>query len=145
MERRKFLGLGLAAATLVPASLSAVDFRATKPAAWSATTVADAIKALYGDIKAEESGIKLTVPKKAANPGAVPVKIKSKIPMKSITILQDANAASAVATYTMDKDTIVDLSIKIKMGKPGTITVIGEGQDGKFYSVAKKVDLGEAC
>lgn len=145
MERRKFLAFGLVTATLVPSSLSAIDFRATKPAAWSATTVADSIKALYGDIKVEESGIKLTVPKKASNPGAVPVKVKSKIAMKSLTILQDANSGAAVATYTMDKDTIVDLSIKIKMGKPGTITVIGEGQDGKFYSVAKKVDLGEAC
>jgi len=145
MERRKFLGLGLVAITLAPASLSAIDFRTTKPAAWSATTVNDAIKALYGDIKAETSGIKLTVPKKASNPGAVPVKIKSKIAMKSLTILQDANTSAAVATYTMDKDTIVDISIKIKMGKPGTITIIGEGQDGKFYSVSKKVDLGEAC
>jgi sulfur-oxidizing protein SoxY len=145
MERRKFLGLGLVAITLAPASLSAIDFRTTKPAAWSAKTTDDAIKALYGDIKATESGIKLTVPKKASNPGAVPVKIKSKIAMKSLTILQDANSAAAVATFTMDKDTIVDLSIKIKMGKPGTITVIGEGQDGKFYSVSKKVDLGEAC
>jgi sulfur-oxidizing protein SoxY len=145
MERRKFLGLGLVAVTLVPASLSAIDFRATKPTAWSAKTVDDAIKALYGDIKAEKSGIKLTVPKKASNPGAIPVKIKSKIAMKSLTILQDANTLATVATYTMDKDTIVDLSIKIKMGKPGTITIIGEGQDGKFYSVSKKVDLGEAC
>ncbi|CAA6809235.1 MAG: Sulfur oxidation protein SoxY [uncultured Sulfurovum sp.] len=145
MERRKFLGLGLAAATLLPASLNAVNFRTTKPAAWSATTVTDAVKALYGDIKAQEDGIKLTVPKKAANPGAVPVKIKSKISMKSISILQDSNSAAAVATYSMDKDTIVDLSIKIKMGKPGTVTVIGEGQDGKFYSASKKVDLGEAC
>ncbi|CAA6819063.1 MAG: Sulfur oxidation protein SoxY [uncultured Sulfurovum sp.] len=145
MKRRKFLGLGLVAITLAPASLNAVDFRATKPAAWSAKTVNDAIKALYGDIKAEESGIKLTLPKKAANPGAVPVKIKSDIAMKSLTILQDANSAAAVATYTMDKDMIVDLSIKIKMGKAGTVTVIGEGQDGKFYSASKKVELGEAC
>ncbi|CAA6808046.1 MAG: Sulfur oxidation protein SoxY [uncultured Sulfurovum sp.] len=145
MERRKFLGLGLVAAALVPASLNAVDFRATKPAAWSASSVADAIKALYGDIKPVEGEIKLTVPKKAANPGAVPVKVKSKIAMKSLTVLQDANSAAAVATYTMDKDTIVDISIKIKMGKPGTITIIGEGQDGKFYSASKKVDLGEAC
>ena len=101
MERRKFLGLGLVAVTLAPATLSAIDFRATKPAAWSATTVADAIKALYGDITPTQSGIKLTVPKKAANPGAVPVKIKSKIAMKSLSILQDANSGAAVATYTL--------------------------------------------
>jgi sulfur-oxidizing protein SoxY len=144
MERRKFLGLGLVAVTLVPASLSAVDFRTTKPAAWSAKTVADAVKALYGDIKATESGIKLTVPKTASNAGAIPVKVKSDIAMKSLTILQDANSEAAVATYTMDKDTIVDLSIKIKMGKSGSITIIGEGQDGKFYSATKKLKVEAA-
>jgi sulfur-oxidizing protein SoxY len=141
MERRKFLGLGLAAVALVPASLSAIDFRATKPEAWEAKTVADAIKALYGDIKPEESGITLNVPKIASNGGAVPVKVKSDIAMKSLTILQDANPEAAVATYTMDENTIIDLSVKIKMGKSGSITVVGEGQDGKFYSVTKKLEV----
>ncbi len=141
MERRKFLGLGLVAVALVPASLSAVDFRATKPDAWTAHNVADAVKALYGDIKAEEKGIKLNVPKIASNGGAVPVKIKSDIAMKSLTILQDANPESAVATYTMDENSIVDLMVKIKMGASGSITIIGEGQDGKFYKATKKLEV----
>jgi len=49
MNRRNFLGLGLgvAAATLVPSSLSAIDFRATKPKAFSAKKVDEAIKALF--------------------------------------------------------------------------------------------------
>ncbi len=141
MERRKFLGLSLAAVALVPASLSAIDFRETKPDAWTAKTVDDAIKALYGDIKPEESGIKLNVPKIASNGGAVPVKVKSDIAMKSLTILQDANPEAAVATYTLTEDSIVDLSVKIKMGKSGSITIIGEGQDGKFYKASKKLEV----
>lgn len=141
MERRKFLGLGLAAVALVPASLSAVDFRATKPDAWTAKKVEDAIKALYGDIKPEESGIKLNVPKIASNGGAVPVKIKSDIAMKSLTVLQDSNPEVAVATFTMDENTIVDLMLKIKMAHSGSITIIGEGQDGKFYSATKKLEV----
>lgn len=146
MERRKFLGLGLAAATLVPASLSAVDFRATKPAAWTSTNIADAIKALYGDIKAEESGIKLTLPGTASNAGTIPIKVKSKISMKSLSIFQDANANSAVAAYTMDENSIVDLSLQIKMGKSGSVTVVGEGQDGKFYSATKQIKVdAEGC
>ena len=31
------------------------------------------------------------------------------------------------------------------MGKAGTVTIIAEGQDGKFYSVAKKIELRKAC
>ncbi len=141
MERRKFLGLGLAAVALVPASLSAIDFRAEKPAAWTAHTVEDAIKALYGDIKPEESGIKLNVPKIASNGGAVPVKVKSDLTFKSLSIFQDANPESAVIAYTMDENTIVDLMVKIKMAKSGSVTVIGEGTDGKFYKVSKKLEV----
>ena len=61
--------------------------------------------------------------------------------MKSLTILQDSNPEAAVATYTMNEDTIVDLSVKIKMGKSGSITIIGEGQDGKFYKASKKLEV----
>ena len=141
MERRKFLGLGLAAVALAPATLSALDYRKEKPAAWTAKKVDEAIKALYGDIKAEETGIKLNVPKIASNGGAVPVKVKSDITMKSLTILQDSNPESAVATYTMDENMIVDLSVKIKMAGSGSITIIGEGQDGKFYSATQKLEV----
>jgi sulfur-oxidizing protein SoxY len=141
MERRKFLGLGLAAVALAPATLSALDYRKEKPAAWEAKNVQDAIKALYGDIKAEEKGIKLNVPKIASNGGAVPVKVKSDIAMKSLTVLQDANPEAAVATFTMDENTVIDLMLKIKMGESGSITIIGEGQDGKFYSATKKLEV----
>jgi sulfur-oxidizing protein SoxY len=141
MERRKFLGLGLAAVAFAPATLSALDYRKEKPAAWEAKKVDEAIKALYGDIKAEESGIKLNVPKIASNGGAVPVKIKSDIAMKSLTVLQDANPEAAVATFTMDENTVIDLMLKIKMGQSGSITIIGEGQDGKFYSATQKLEV----
>ena len=50
MQRRKFLGMTLGALALaaVPASVKAEDFRKSKPAVWSAHTVDDAIKAMYG-------------------------------------------------------------------------------------------------
>ncbi len=53
MDRRKFMSLSIVAAAVLPASLSAVDWRATKPDTWTAHTVADAVKALYGDIQPE--------------------------------------------------------------------------------------------
>lgn len=39
LNRRKFLGLGLGAIAVaaIPSSLSAEDFRASKPKAWTAT------------------------------------------------------------------------------------------------------------
>ncbi len=142
MERRKFLGLGLAAVALVPASLSAVDFRKEKPDAWKAHTVDDAIKALYGDIKAETSGLSINVPKIASNGGAIPVKMKSDVQLKSLAVFQNSNPESAVAVFTIPADVKkVNYMTKIKMAKSGEITLVGEGTDGKFYKVSKKLEV----
>ena len=46
MDRREFLNLSVVVAVAIPASLSAIDFRATKPDTWTAHNVADSIKAL---------------------------------------------------------------------------------------------------
>jgi sulfur-oxidizing protein SoxY len=141
MERRKFLGLGLTAAAVLPVALSATDWRQAKPDTWTAHKIDDAVKALYGDIKAEATGIKLKLPKVASNGGAVPVSIKSDIPAKTVALLQDANPESAVAVYDVQEGGIVDYSLKIKMKGTGTITVVLEGRDGKFYRVDQKIEV----
>ena len=144
MERRKFLGLGLAAVALVPAGLSAKDFRADKPDTWKAHKVDEAIKALYGDIKAEESGLGINVPKIASNGGAIPVKMTSDVQLKSLAIFQDANPEAAVAVFTIPADVkTVNYMTKIKMAKSGTITLVGEGTDGKFYKLSKSLDVAK--
>lgn len=134
MNRRKFLGLGLAAVALAPVAINAIDFRKEKPDAWTAKTIDDAIKALYGDVKPIESDkIKIKNPKVASNGGAVPVGIKSDIDAKSVSLLQEVNPESAVATWTVPEGGIIDYSTKIKMKASGTLTVVVEGKDGKLY------------
>ncbi|SFV64739.1 Sulfur oxidation protein SoxY [hydrothermal vent metagenome] len=142
MERRKFLGLGLAAAALVPASLSALDFRKEKPDTWTAKNVADAVKALYGDIKPVEGDLSVKTPKIASNGGAVPVTIKSGLELKTVAVFEDVNPEAAVAVFTIPEGTKkINYMIKIKMKKSGSITVIGEGKDGKFYKASRKLDV----
>ncbi|SFZ98182.1 Sulfur oxidation protein SoxY [hydrothermal vent metagenome] len=136
MNRRKFIGLGVMAIAAMPATLSAlssIDFRATKPDTWTAKSVADSVKALYGDIKAEESGVVVKAPKVASNGGAIPVTVKSDISAKSVAVFQDANPEATVCVFNTDKDSVIDYMFKIKMKDSGTITAIVEGQDGKFY------------
>ncbi len=51
MNRRNFLGLGigaLAVSITAPSTLSAVNFRETKPKAWDVTKVDAAIKEVFG-------------------------------------------------------------------------------------------------
>jgi len=144
MDRREFLNLSVVVAVAIPASLSAIDFRATKPDTWTAHNVADSIKALYGDVKLEESGVKVKAPKVASNGGAIPVTVKSDIPAKTVSLFQDANPEATVAVFTVPEGGIVDYMLKIKMKASGKITAVVEGVDGKFYvgSQALEVALG---
>ena len=144
MDRRKFMSLSVVAAAVLPASLSAIDWRATKPDTWTAHTVADAVKALYGDIKPEESGVKVKAPKVASNGGAIPVTVTSDIDAKTVALFQDANPEATVCVFDVQEGGIVDYMMKIKMKKSGTITAIVEGRDGKFYvgKVTLEVALG---
>ncbi len=141
MERRKFLGLGLVAVAALPATLSAIDFRKTKPDAWTAHKVQPAIEALYGKAELIEEGVEVKTPKVASNGGAVPVRVKSDIDAKSVAIFQDVNPESTVAVYTMHEGSIVDFSLKIKMKASGKITAVVEGKDGKFYVGSQSLEV----
>ena len=143
MERRQFLSMTLGALALaaVPASVRAEDYRKLKPTVWTAHTVDDAIKNLYGTTSYEKSGVKLTTPKVASNGGAIPVDFKVTVPAKTVAVFQDANPESAVCVYDVTKYDTMEYSIKIKMAKSGSITVIAEGTDGKLYGVKNTLDV----
>lgn len=143
MLRRNFLKVGAlaAASAVVVPQLNATDFRATKPDTWTAHTVDDAIKALYGAITPIESGVTIGAPKVASNGGAIPVNVKSDIDAKTVAVFQDANPEAAVIVFEMNEGAILNYDIKIKMGKSGTITAIVEGKDGKFYVGKKTLEV----
>jgi sulfur-oxidizing protein SoxY len=143
MERRNFLSMTLGALALatVPASVKAEDFRKTKPAVWTAHTVDDAIKAMYGSTDLVMEGVTVKAPKVASNGGAIPVDFATDKDIKSITVFQDANPEATVVSMTTNKYSINKYSIKIKMGKSGTITVVAEGTDGKLYAAKVTLDV----
>ena len=145
MDRRNFLSftLGSLALAVLPASVKAEDYRKLKPTVWTAHTVEDAIKNLYGSTALIEKGVKLKTPDVAANGGAIPVDFSTKIPAKTVAVFQDANPEAAVIVYDVGPYDMTDYSIKIKMGKPGTITVVVEGQDGKLYAAKKSLDVAK--
>jgi len=143
MKRREFLNLtmGALALAVVPASVRAEDYRKSKPSVWSAKTVDDGIKALYGTSTIIEKGIKVKAPKVASNGGAVPVDFSADMPIKSIAVFQDADPESAVVVYEATKYSVNKYSIKIKMAKSGTITIAALGQDGKVYGAKVTLDV----
>jgi len=142
MQRRKFLGLGIMAVTFgVPMGLSALDFRKEKPDTWTAKDQVDAIDKLYGDINPIEKEVELNTPSIANNGGSIPVNFKTDIPAKTVAVFQDVNPESTVAVYSIPENAVVDYLIKIKMKRSGTITVIVEGKDGKFYKASKSLEV----
>jgi len=133
--------LSLVAITAMSVSLSATDYRAEKPATWTAHTVPTAIEALYGKITPAEGEIKLKAPKVASSGGTIPVSVKTSIPAKSVAIFQTANPEATVAVFTVVDGSPVDFGFKIKMKESGTITAIIEGTDGKFYSATYTLEV----
>lgn len=145
MNRRNFLGLGLGtlALSMAPSTLSAVNFRETKPKAWTATKVDEAMKEIFGTSATTKGKVKLKAPDIAENGAVIPVTISSKLAGSKVALFQDANPESAVAVLTVPKGGIIDYSLRIKMQKTGTVTAVVEA-DGKLYAASKlvKVTIG---
>ncbi|MCK9472782.1 thiosulfate oxidation carrier protein SoxY [Sulfurimonas sp.] len=144
MQRRKFLSLSATAAavaSVLPASLSATDFRTTAPKAWEAPSSKEAIEALFGSAAMIDGQIEIKAPKLAENGGAVPIGIKSNLDLATVALFQDANPRSAVVVFELPENGVADLMTKIKMRKTANVTVVAKGRDGKLYSAVQKVEV----
>ena len=146
MNRRKFLTLSVVTALSLPIAALATDYRMEKPTAWTAHTVDDAIKALYGDVKLVQSdALKLKMVKVSSNGAQIPITVKTDLDVKSIAIFQDVNPEATVAVFTVHEGMIADFSLKFKMARSGEVTVIAEGKDGVFYKTSQKIQTSPGC
>ena len=145
INRRNFLGLSLGAIAVaaIPGKLSAVDFRETKPNAWKATKVDEAIKELFGTSATVEGGVELSAPDIAENGAVIPLSFSTNLKATKIAVFQDSNPEAAVAVFDINEFSVPDYAIRIKMAKTGTVTVVAEAE-GKLHAVSKlvKVTIG---
>ena len=145
MERRKFLGLGMgiAAVAMIPASLSAIDFRETKAGAFkgpNSHSIDASMKELFGTSSTTESKVKLKAPDIAENGAVVPIEVSSKLAGKTVAVFQDANPESLVAVFTVPANGLINYKMRIKMAKTGKIVAV-VNVDGKLYSASKSVKV----
>lgn len=127
-------------------SLSALDFRKTKPEAWEKSTLNEAAIALYGEKKfstiRKSTNVELIVPKHIVQDQYnIPVGIKSNIMAKSVAIFQDANPKALVAVFNIYDNNPVDFEINIKMEFKGTLFAVVEGADDELYYTRVFVDV----
>jgi len=145
MDRRKFLGVGLAAfaAIVTPGTdLMAIDFRATKPKAWEVEKTVDGIKALYGNAGMKQSSeLTFKAPKLAENGGSIPITVKSSLDLESIALFQDANPRCLSCVFSVPKGAIIEYDFRIKMRQTAVVTVVGKGRDGTLYTASKEIDV----
>lgn len=145
MNRRNFLGIGFAgfAASLFSTNLNAVNFRDKTPKLWTASKVDLAMQELFGTSEATMGQIKLKAPDIAENGAVIPITIKTKLKASKVAIFQDSNPESTVAVFQVPENGIIEYSVRIKMAKTGTVTVVAS-VDGKLYKAQKlvKVTIG---
>ena len=150
MERRKFLGLGLGAAaiSLAPVSALAKNYRKELPKVWSIKNkdkaddlsgVNEAIKAVFGSDKTEDGKIKLKAPDIAENGAVVPVSFSLEKATR-VALFQSADPEALVAIWDIPEVGIPNYSVRIKLKKTGTVVVVAE-VDGKLYRAQKDVKV----
>ena len=123
----------------------------------------ESIKKLFGDITLIEDGIQLKAPKIASNQGAILMNIHSNIKFKSIALFVNNHYSSHSTSNYSDCDkpnqfslvsqwfstpySIADFDIKIKMRESGELLVVLEAENGKYYTIRKKiiVAIGGGC
>ena len=146
MDRRKFLGVGLAAFAAIVApgtDLRAVDFRATKPKAWEVEKTADGIKALFGNgAVAKSDKLTFKAPKLAENGGSIPITVKSSLDLESIALFQDANPRCLSCVFSVPAGAIIEYDFRIKMRQTAFVTVVGkERGTGALFMATKEIDV----
>ena len=144
MNRRNFLSFAgsTIALSVIPLNLQAEDYRKTKPDVWTAHTIDDATKALYGmKTPIESDKIKINVPKINASGASVPIKFETSLDAKTVALFQDANPESAVGIWDVNVYDIKKYEVKIKMEKKGTVMVLVEATDGNIYMAKAVTDV----
>ncbi len=151
MKRRKFLNMGIVAVTaaVVPASLSAVNFREAKPDMWKAEKSSQAIKEMFGEevfsgqdkLIAVTDKIKMVAPKLAENGGSIPITIKSDLDIETLAFFQDANPRAATIVFSVPEGQKVNYSFRIKMRQTAFVTVVAKTRSGKLHTLNKEIDV----
>jgi hypothetical protein len=101
---------------------------------WENTKVAQNIKKQYGSVEMIENGLKIIAGTAYAG---LDLYIVSKLDLLSIEIYEDTNPSLPVATYEIQKGSIIDYQITIKTKNSGYVTVIGKERNGTLH-IAKK-------
>lgn len=143
IDRRLFLQhafVGTAAALAVSLTPTTV-LAAYNEAAFSAGSVADAMKTGMGGAASESADITIEAPDVAENGAVVPVTVASGIAgTESMALLIEKNATPLVGVFKLGPGLRPDIAIRVKMGETGAVIAVVKA-GGKLYSAKRNVKV----
>ncbi len=131
----------LAAAGLLPTAAQA----AWNEGAFSAKTLADAVKAFGGSAPAESKDVTITGPDIAENGAVVPVGASTTLPgVKRLMVMVEKNPNALAAAFDVTDKVDANISTRVKMGQSSNVYAVAMMGDGKVLFAQKeiKVTLG---
>ncbi len=120
-----------------------VDYRIQKPKVWSATTINEAIRQFYGNVKFREGEFSVKMPKLAVNGGSVPIKVESQKELESILVLADGDVNKAVIAFHVPLGQKANYDFRFKARDFGErrAVIVGKGRDGKYYKTVHPFEI----
>lgn len=131
----------LAGAGLLPSAAQA----AWNEGAFSAKTLAEAVKAMGGGAPAESKDVTITGPDIAENGAVVPVGASSALPgVKRLMLMVEKNPSALAASFDITDKVDANVSTRVKMGQSSNVYAVAMMADGKVLFAQKeiKVTLG---
>jgi len=140
LSRRTFVHASLAG-TALTALVSSRTNAALPPAVLSATSPADAIRALGGDKMVSDERVRIIVPDRAENGDVVPVSVDADLPnVQRITLVADKNPLPVIATFSFAPEVQGLVATRVKLAETCNVTAIVES-DGKLHMGSKPVQV----
>lgn len=136
------LGLLVAAGLLKPTRLLAAEWN--RPA-FTATTLADALKAYGAAASTEHRDIIITAPEISENGAQVPLEIVSNLPgSQTIAIFVEKNPMPLAASLSFANGALPLARLQLRMAETSRVRAVVRTSDGKIHHASReiKVTLG---
>ena len=145
-HRRKALKRLIAAAGTIGVALGVWKSRATRAAEWprdayGASTVADALRNLYGTGETTAShAVKVRAPTRVQSGGVVPVSVSADLPdVRAISILIEKNSPP-LAAHVHLSGAVAFFAINVRMASTSDVRVVVNA-GGQLYAPKRNVEV----
>jgi sulfur-oxidizing protein SoxY len=111
-------------------------------AAFSAKSVADAVKAMGGSSMTESADVKIVGPDIAENGAVVPMAVSTTAAgAKKLLLLIEKNPSALVASFNVTADVEPNFATRAKMGQSSDVYAVAIMADGKALFAKKEVKV----